>query len=198
MTAVALVSGCQSVPSTDVPLPPTSSLLAVDVQFPVPLGATPPSCRSSSSKAPFPTDADELPELIPASLREGVSRVSARSRARKLLRGGGHGRVRPALERASRRRRHPDHLERHQLGRDHLSRGVDPAHGGRGRPGRRGIHGRAACSARRSHQRARGAAGRSAEADRRADSSGRDVRIRTQRLAQENADSRSRGTSLQQ
>jgi len=67
MTFVALLSGCQSVPVTAVSLPPSSSLLAVDVLFPAPLSRDPSLVQVFLMKGPIHDGLDELPELIPAT-----------------------------------------------------------------------------------------------------------------------------------
>ena len=64
---MALLSGCQSVPVADISISATSSLLAVDVLFPVPLGRDPSLVQVFFMKGPIPEGSDELPELIPAS-----------------------------------------------------------------------------------------------------------------------------------
>lgn len=67
MALVAVLSGCQSVPGTDVSIPPTSSLLAVDVLFPVPLGRDPSLVQVFFVKGPIHDGPDGLAEPIPAS-----------------------------------------------------------------------------------------------------------------------------------
>ena len=71
MICAALLSGCQSVPTPGVALPPTSSLLAVDVLFPVPLSRDPSLVQAILMREPIPDGLDELPELIPASFVKG-------------------------------------------------------------------------------------------------------------------------------
>jgi hypothetical protein len=63
----ALLSGCQTVPGPQASLPPTSSLLAVDVLFPLPLSRDPSLVQAFFLKGPIPDAADEFPELIPAT-----------------------------------------------------------------------------------------------------------------------------------
>jgi len=67
MTFVALLSGCQSVPGTDVSISPKSSLLAVDVVFPAPLSRDPSLVQVFLMKGPIHNGLDELPEVIPAT-----------------------------------------------------------------------------------------------------------------------------------
>ena len=66
MTFLALLSGCQSVPVTDVSISPTSSLLAVDVLFPAPLRDL-SLVQVFFMKEPIQGGMDELPALIPAT-----------------------------------------------------------------------------------------------------------------------------------
>ena len=67
MPFLALLSGCQSVPVTDVSISPTSSLMAVDVLFPAPRSRDPSLVQVFFMKGPIHDGMDELPELIPAS-----------------------------------------------------------------------------------------------------------------------------------
>ena len=67
MTFVALLSGCQSVPVTDVSISSQSSLLAVDVLFPAPLSRDPSLVQVFFMKGPILDGPGELPEPIPAS-----------------------------------------------------------------------------------------------------------------------------------
>ncbi|NIW86578.1 MAG: hypothetical protein GWN09_08285, partial [Gammaproteobacteria bacterium] len=63
---MALLSGCQSVP-TDVSISSKSSLLAVDVRYPIPLSRDPSLVRVFFVRGPIHGGLEELPELIPAS-----------------------------------------------------------------------------------------------------------------------------------
>jgi hypothetical protein len=71
LLCAALLSGCRSVPQGGVPLPPTSSLLAVDVEFPLPLNRDPSLVQAFFVKARLSSQTDELPELIPATFVKG-------------------------------------------------------------------------------------------------------------------------------
>ncbi len=71
MTFMALLSGCQSVPVTDVSISPTSSLLAVDVLFPAPLSRDPSLVQVFLMQGPISDGRDELPALIPATFVKG-------------------------------------------------------------------------------------------------------------------------------
>jgi hypothetical protein len=64
---VPLLSGCQSTPETDVAISPSSSLLAVDVLFPAPLGRDPSLVQVFLVRGPIHAGMEDLPELIPAS-----------------------------------------------------------------------------------------------------------------------------------
>ena len=64
---MALLSGCQSAPLTGGSLPPTSSMLAVDVLFPAPLNRDPSLVQAFFVKGPLDDGADELPQVIPAT-----------------------------------------------------------------------------------------------------------------------------------
>jgi len=64
---VPLLSGCQSLPAPDVSITSASSLLAVDVLFPVPLGRDPNLVQVFLVKGPIHDGLEELPELIPAT-----------------------------------------------------------------------------------------------------------------------------------
>jgi hypothetical protein len=55
----------------DVSISPASSLLAVDVLFPAPLSRDPELVQAFLLKGPIPADAEELPELIPATFVKG-------------------------------------------------------------------------------------------------------------------------------
>ena len=68
---VQLASGCQSTPVADVAISPQSSLLAIDVVFPVPLGRDPSLVQIFLVKGPVHRGLEELPELIPASFVKG-------------------------------------------------------------------------------------------------------------------------------
>ncbi|MGI9592815.1 MAG: hypothetical protein ACR2P8_15710, partial [Myxococcota bacterium] len=66
--ALALpLSACQSTPGTEVSISSESSLLAVDVVFPVTLGRDPDLVEAFVVKGPIHAGLRELPELIPAS-----------------------------------------------------------------------------------------------------------------------------------
>ncbi len=67
MALVPLLSGCQSIPATDVSISSKSSLLAVDVLFPVPLGRDPSLVQAFFVRGPIHGGLEELPELISAS-----------------------------------------------------------------------------------------------------------------------------------
>lgn len=67
IACAALCLGCQSVPGTDVSISSQSSLLAVDVLFPVPLSRDLSLVQVFFMKGPIPNGLNELPELIPAS-----------------------------------------------------------------------------------------------------------------------------------
>jgi hypothetical protein len=71
LACAALLSSCRSVPDTLVALPPTSSLLAVDVEFPFPMNRDPSLVQAFFVKAPLRDGMDELPELIPATFVKG-------------------------------------------------------------------------------------------------------------------------------
>jgi hypothetical protein len=64
---VMLLSGCQSLPPTEPLISPTSSLLAVEVLFPVPLGRDPDLVQAFLARGPMPGELEELPELVPAT-----------------------------------------------------------------------------------------------------------------------------------
>ena len=64
---MALLSGCQSAPVTDVSISSQSSLLAVDVLFPAPLSRDPSLVQVFFMKGPVLDGPDEIPELIPAT-----------------------------------------------------------------------------------------------------------------------------------
>ena len=68
---VQLASGCQSTPVADVFISAKSSLLAVDVVFPVPLGRDPSLVQIFLVKGSIHGGWEELPELIPASFVKG-------------------------------------------------------------------------------------------------------------------------------
>ena len=63
---VPLLSGCQSIPA-DVSISPKSSLLAVDVLFPIPLSRDPSLVQVFLVRGPIHGELKDLPELIPAS-----------------------------------------------------------------------------------------------------------------------------------
>jgi len=67
MAAVSLLSGCQSFPAADVSISSKSSLLAVDVLYPVPLSRDPSLVQVFFVRGPIHGGLEELPELIPAS-----------------------------------------------------------------------------------------------------------------------------------
>jgi hypothetical protein len=66
MALVPLLSSCQSMP-TDVSILPRSSLLAVDVLYPIPLSRDPSLVQAFFVRGPIHGGLEELPELIPAS-----------------------------------------------------------------------------------------------------------------------------------
>jgi hypothetical protein len=68
---VPLASGCQSTPVAEVAISPTSSLLAVDVVFPVPLGRDPALVQVLLAQGPIHRGSNQPPELIPASFVKG-------------------------------------------------------------------------------------------------------------------------------
>lgn len=67
MALLALASGCRSTPLAEVSISPTSSLLAVDVVFPVPLGRDRDLVQVFLVKGSIHRGSEELPELVPAS-----------------------------------------------------------------------------------------------------------------------------------
>jgi hypothetical protein len=67
MVLVSLLSGCQSLPATDVFISSKTSILAVDVLFPIRLSRDPSLVQVFFVKGPIHGGLDELPELIPAS-----------------------------------------------------------------------------------------------------------------------------------
>jgi hypothetical protein len=71
MALVQLASGCQSTPVADVSISPKSSLLAVDVAFPVPLGRDPSLVQIFLVQGSIHRGLEELPELIRASFVKG-------------------------------------------------------------------------------------------------------------------------------
>jgi hypothetical protein len=66
MALVPLLSSCQSIP-TDVSISSRSSLLAVDVLYPIPLSRDPSLVQAFFVRGPVHGGLKELPELIPAS-----------------------------------------------------------------------------------------------------------------------------------
>jgi hypothetical protein len=66
MALVPLLSGCQPIPA-DVSISPKSSLLAVDVLYPIPLSRDPSLVQVFFARGPIHNELEELPELIPAS-----------------------------------------------------------------------------------------------------------------------------------
>jgi hypothetical protein len=66
MALVPLLSGCQSIPA-DVSISSKSSLLAVDVLYPIPLSRDPSLVQVFFVRGPIHGELEELPELIPAS-----------------------------------------------------------------------------------------------------------------------------------
>jgi hypothetical protein len=66
MALVPLLSGCQSIPA-DVSISPKSSLLAVDVLYPIPLSRDPSLVQVFFARGPIHNELEELPELFPAS-----------------------------------------------------------------------------------------------------------------------------------
>jgi hypothetical protein len=62
-----LLSACQSPPATEHSLSPTSSMLAVEVLFPVPLGRDPDLVQAYLVRGPIHGGPEELPELVPAT-----------------------------------------------------------------------------------------------------------------------------------
>jgi hypothetical protein len=67
LALVPLLSGCQSIPATDVSISSKSSLLAVDVLYPFPLSRDPSLVQVFFVRGPIHGGSEELPELIPAS-----------------------------------------------------------------------------------------------------------------------------------
>ena len=70
LALLPLLSGCQSAPDP-VDISPSSSLLAVDVLFPTPLGRDPSLVQAFLVKGPIHVGTQEIPELIPASFVKG-------------------------------------------------------------------------------------------------------------------------------
>lgn len=68
---VLLASGCQATPLADVSISPKSSLLAVDVVFPVPLGRDPSLVQVFLVKGPIRRGRKDPLELIAASFVKG-------------------------------------------------------------------------------------------------------------------------------
>ncbi len=68
---VLLLSSCQSVPPKEIPVSPDSSVLGVDVAFPVPLSRDPVLTGVVFLKEPLHGRLEEAPELIPASWIKG-------------------------------------------------------------------------------------------------------------------------------
>jgi hypothetical protein len=67
LACATLLAGCESAPDSGVPLPPTSSLLAVEVLLPVPFGRDLSLVQVFFWKGPVGDGEPALPELIPAS-----------------------------------------------------------------------------------------------------------------------------------
>jgi hypothetical protein len=67
LALVLLLSGCQSAPTTGVALSSSSSLLAVEVAFPVPLGRDPSLVQVYFMRGSIHSGLDELPDLVPAT-----------------------------------------------------------------------------------------------------------------------------------
>jgi hypothetical protein len=66
MALVPLLSGCQSIPA-DVSISSKSSLLAVDVLYPIPLSRDPSLVQVFLVRRPIHAEQEELPKLVPAS-----------------------------------------------------------------------------------------------------------------------------------
>jgi hypothetical protein len=67
MALVSLLSGCRSIPATEVSVSSKSSLLAVDVLYPAPLGRDPFLVQAFLVRGPIHGGLKELPEVIPAT-----------------------------------------------------------------------------------------------------------------------------------
>lgn len=66
-----LVSGCQSAPLPGAPLPQSSSLLGVEILFPVSLGRDPTLTGAYFVRGPIHAEQEQLPELLAATLIKG-------------------------------------------------------------------------------------------------------------------------------
>jgi hypothetical protein len=72
LVLVLLLEGCGSVPFVGSPLPSDSSLLAVDVRFPVPMGRDPELVGVFFVRGPIHAGMKHDPEWIPASFVKGA------------------------------------------------------------------------------------------------------------------------------
>jgi hypothetical protein len=68
---VLLLSSCQSVPPTEIPVSPDSSVLGVNVAFPVPLSRDPILTGVVFLKEPRHGQLEEAIDLVPASWIKG-------------------------------------------------------------------------------------------------------------------------------
>jgi hypothetical protein len=71
LVLVSLLTGCQSAPATKIAISRATSLLALDVVFPVPLSRDPDLVQVFLVRGPIHAGLDELPDLIPVTFVKG-------------------------------------------------------------------------------------------------------------------------------